>query len=373
MRNKENQLATQGLTVGVEEEFLLVDDKGGLVYQGPEAIADHEKGADLKTEMMRCQVESATGICRGAKEIRDELAGLREQLARGAQEQGATLIACGTATHGQPDISTIGPGTRYHRIARHVGKFIFGGVTCGCHVHVGVEDRSTALAVANHLRPWLPTLLALCANSAFHEGEDTGYASVRHLLWGRWPSAGPPPYMDSPDQYEEIVQGLLATGAAMDRKMVYWDVRPSEAQPTVEIRVSDVAGTVEEATLLAVLVRCLVADALAAPEPAPRVPTEIIRAAQWRAAREGLAGEVPDPASGALRPVRSIVGDLVRDHAAELRATGELEFVESTLNWLNHNGDGAHRQREAYARTGGLDGVLRLLAEQTSLSQTVPG
>ncbi|MBM7773604.1 carboxylate-amine ligase [Actinokineospora baliensis] len=352
------------LTVGVEEEFLLVGPDGSLVNQGPEAVAG-VTDVDLKPELLRCQVESATGILRYAEEIRDELAALRARLAAGAAEQDALLIAAGTAPHQQRDISLIGPGTRYHRIARHVGPFIFSGVTCGCHVHVGVEDTATALRVANSLRPWLPALLAMSGNSAFHDGTDTGYASARHVLWNRWPTAGAPPYVDSVDEYEEIVNGLLASGAAMDRKMVYWDVRPSEAQPTVEVRVSDVMGTVEEAAFVAVLVRLLVSDALRSTEPPPRVPTEIIRAAQWRAAKGGRSASVPDPATGALREATSVIGDLVSAHTDELRASGELEFVRSTMTWLDHNGDGAHRQREAH-KNGGVDAVTTMLATQTS-------
>ncbi|RLK54287.1 carboxylate-amine ligase [Actinokineospora cianjurensis] len=360
-----------GLTVGVEEEFLLVGPDGRLVNQGPEAVAG-VTDVDLKPELLRCQVESATGVLTTAGEIRDELTELRSRLAAGAAEQEALLIAAGTAPHAQPDISEIGPGTRYHRIARHVGPFIFSGVTCGCHVHVGVEDTATALRVANHLRPWLPALLAMSSNSAFYDSADTGYASARHLLWNRWPTAGPPPYVDSTDEYESIVRGLLDTGVAMDRKMVYWDVRPSEAQPTVEVRVADVLGTVEEAAFVAVLVRLLVSDALRSTETAPRVPTEVIRAAQWRAARGGRSAAVPDPVTGSLREATAVIGDLVRAHTDDLRASGELDFVRATMTWIDHHGDGAHRQREA-AAADGLDGVLGLLARQTSLSQSVPG
>ncbi|GAA3013977.1 carboxylate-amine ligase [Actinokineospora diospyrosa] len=355
------------LTVGVEEEFFLVGPDGALVNQGPEAVAG-VTDVDLKPELLRCQVESATGIQRYAGEIRDELAALRARLAKGAAEQDALLIAAGTAPHRQEDISVIGPGTRYHQIARHVGPFIFSGTTCGCHVHVGVEDTASALRVANFIRPWLPALLAVSGNSAFHDGSDTGYASARHVLWNRWPSAGPPPYVDSPDEYEEIVNGLLATGAAMDRKMVYWDVRPSEAQPTVEVRVFDVMGSVEEAAFMAVLVRLLVSDALRSTEPPPRVPTEIIRAAQWRAAKSGRAASVPDPATGALREATAIVGDLVSAHTTELRGSGELDFVRATMTWLDHHGDGAHRQREAF-ESGGVDEVVRMLARQTDSAQ----
>ncbi|WP_035303360.1 carboxylate-amine ligase [Actinokineospora inagensis] len=358
------------LTVGVEEEFFLVGPDGGLVNQGPEAVAD-ATGVDLKPELLRCQVESATGVLRTADDIRGELVELRGLLAKGAADQGAALIASGTAPHPQPEISVIGPGTRYNRIARHIGSFIASDVTCGCHVHVGVEDRAAGLRVANHLRPWLPALLAWSANSPFHGGVDTGYASTRHVLWNRWPTAGPPPYVSSLAEYEEIVAGLLATGAAMDRKMVYWEVRPSEAQPTVEVRIPDVLGTVQEATFIAVLVRLLVSDALRG-DPDP-VPTEIIRAASWRAARGGRSASVPDPRLRTLREATAVVGDLIRDHTDDLRASGELDFMRATATWLDHHGDGAHRQREAFERAGNIDDVTRMLAEQTSLSRTTEG
>lgn len=363
-------MPAQDLTVGVEEEFFLVDERGRLVNRGPEtvadSVADSDEDDDLKPELLRCMVESATGICRDVDEVVTQLGELRGKLAASAQENGALLVASGTTPHEQEGIAAIGPGTRYHRITQHVGEFVFGGMTCGCHVHVGVDDTATALRAANHVRVWLPTLMSVCGNSPFFAGRDTGYTSARHLLWGRWPSSGPPPYLDSVDEYESIVAGLLETGAAMDRKMVYFDVRPSDAHPTVEVRISDVAGTVEEAGLLAVLVRSVVADALDAREPAPRVPTELIRAAQWRAAKEGWSATLPDPVTGSTRPVTAIVRDLVDRHAGGLRASGELDFVESTLSWLSHNGDGAHRQREAFAKAGRLDDVVRMLAEQTS-------
>jgi carboxylate-amine ligase len=237
-------------------------------------------------------------------------------------------------------------------------------MTCGCHVHVGVADRAEAIAVANHLRPWLPVLLAVAGNSPFVAGTDTRYASSRHLLYGRWPTAGPPPYLDSVDQYESIMANLLEVGAALDRKMIYWDIRPSENQPTVEIRIPDVLGTVREATMMAIIVRTLVSRALEMIEdgtPAPRLPNEIIKAGLWRAAKDGLGGHCPDPATWKLRPVHTILAELVQASTSELRATGELEFVESTLDWLRRNGGGAHRQREAFASRGNLDDVLDVI------------
>jgi glutamate---cysteine ligase / carboxylate-amine ligase len=348
-------------TIGVEEEFFLVDKNGLLVQRAPEAL--HDAGADdldLKPELLRCEVESATGVCANGSEVYEQLTGLRERLARGAARNGARLAATGTVVHQQPGDPPIGPGTRYHLIAEHFGRLVAGSPVCGCHVHVGIEDRELALRVSNHLRPWLPVLLALSANSPFLDGRDTGYASSRHVIYSRWPSAGPPPYLESLDHYEAILAGLLETGAALDRKMIYWDLRPSEHQPTIEVRVPDAMITVREAVFAAVVVRTLVRtalDLLADGVAAPRVPTEVIRAGLWRAAKDGVSGRCPDPETGRARPVLAILGDLVRANSKRLSQDGELEPALSTLDYLERHGGGADRQRRAYA-TGQLDGVL---------------
>ncbi len=348
--------------MGVEEEFFLVGGAGALLPMAPEALAaTDDSGVDLKPELLRYQVESATEVCTTGPELAEQLTVLRKRLAEGAARRQARLAASGTVVHAQAGDALIGPGRRYQEIAERFGQLVVRGLVCGCHVHVGVDGQATALKVANHLRPWLPMLLALSANSPFVDGSDSGYASSRHLLYMRWPSAGPPPYLDSVDQYEELLSGLLDTGAALDRKMVYWDIRPSEQQPTVEIRVADVQGTVREATFLAVLIRTLGTRALdlaADGVAAPRMPTELIKAGLWRAAKDGLTGQCTDPVTGRLKPVRAVLDDLVREHTPELRRTGELSLIESTLDWLDEHGNGADRQRRAYARRQRLDDVV---------------
>jgi carboxylate-amine ligase len=361
--------AVDQLTVGVEEEFFLVGPDGLLVQQAAETIADaDDRDADLKPELLRCQVESASEVCRHADELVANLRELRGRLADGARAHGARLLATSTTVREEHEQAVVGPDSRYQRMVVYFGSLVFTGSTCGCHVHVGIDDRETALQVSNHLRPWLPMLLALSANSPFNNGHDTGYASSRYLLWGRWPTAGPPPYLDSLEQYESIVAGMLRAEAALDRKMVYWDVRPSEHQPTLELRVCDVAGTAEEAALYGTLVRALVGRTLRLitdGAPATRVPHEVLRAGMWRAARDGLEGQCPDPVTGQLRPVHQILRQLVDEIGPILRDTGEMSFVDSMVERLRGIGGGAARQRLAYARHGRLEDVVDMLAEQT--------
>ena len=155
-------------------------------------------------------------------------------------------------------------------------------------MHIDVPDKETAVRVSNHLRPWLPTLLALTANSPIYLGSDTGFASWRSIMWSRWPCSGPPPYFESAAHYEALVAMQVASGSIMDEQMVYWDVRPSSHLPTVEVRVSDIPLTIDETVLLATLVRALVMTYDGS--PGPKLEPEVLRAAYWLAARDGLEG-----------------------------------------------------------------------------------
>jgi carboxylate-amine ligase len=184
------------------------------------------------------------------------------------------------------------------------------------------------------------------------------------MIWSRWPTAGPPPYLESAEQYESVVRGMLRSEAAMDRKMIYWDARPSEQHDTLELRVHDVQGTPEEAALLGVLARQLVVEALEQVESgrqAERVPHVVLQGDLWRAARDGLEGVCPHPDTGELTPVLDIVTAL----AQRLPDSDDGAFAKDVLERLRADGGGARRQRAAFERRSNLDDVLALLVDQT--------
>ncbi len=352
--------------MGVEEEFLLVDaTTRQLSWQGPallRAAADGE--GDLQAELTRCQVESATPVCTTAAEVLKNLCELRGTLAGHARQRGLRLIATGTAPVYEAAPPQLTENPRYRRISEHAGALATASPCCGCHIHVGVPDPEVAVHVVNHVRPWLPVLLALSVNSPFSGGVDTGYQSWRSLSWAQWPSAGPPPYSDSHAAYEESVRELLDSGAAMDRAMIYWDARLSDDWPTVELRVCDVAPTASEATLLAVLTRALVARAVESEEPAPRFSHHALRSALWRASRDGISGQGYDVHTGRLAPMSVLVERLVDRAAPALEQFGDLGFVRSVLPRLSRIGSGALRQRRAFAESG-WKGLVDKLSAQT--------
>lgn len=351
-----------GLTLGVEEEFLLVDERGRLAASGPEITdAVDEQDGQVDRELRRCQVESATGVCTDVEDIVSGLRDLRCRLAVQAAARGQRLVPAGTdllADHRPPRFT---PDGRYRRMSQDFGELARATLTCACHVHVGIPDAATGLLMSNHIRPWLPLLLALAANSPFHAGADTRYASWRYEMWRRWPSAGPPPHFGSVDDYESKVDGLLRCGAVLDRAMVYWDVRLSAHQPTLEVRIADVTPTVEHAALLAVLVRALAARAIDDPR-ACAVSQEVLRGELWRAGRDGLAGQCVDRRTGHLAPTWHLIDNLVDDLRPYLRSARDIDHVTATLARLRAEGGGAQRQRAVFDRRRSLTDVIDSLA-----------
>lgn len=344
------------VSVGVEEEFLLVDRLTGQpVPAAGKVLAAAAGGAppELKAELQRSQVESATGVCRTLDEVRDQLAAGRRRLAAAAAGQGLAVLATGHPPYsaGPPGLTS---GERIGRIGTTYQAVIRDYQTCGCHVHVEVPDRTVAVAVLDHLRPWLPTLLALSVNSPFDAGTDTGYGSWRAVLQSRFPGWGPAPSCRSVADYDRALDALVACGVLVDRQMGFWLARPSEHLPTVEVRVADVALCVDDAVLQAGVARALVVTAaaeVAAGRAAPALDAPLITAALWTAARYGLAGPAVDPWQARLVPAGDLVERLLGHIRPALDAAGDTAEVEAQLARLRRDGTGAARQRDA-ARTG---------------------
>lgn len=356
-------VTAEQLTMGVEEEFLLVQPDGSLSAQGPEVVdAAGDTPGVLEPELKRCQVEAVSDICRTPGEVLDQLTALRRELAVSSAKRGLRLLPSACPVVPEDGHAEITPNPRYLRMAEWFGATARSVATCGCHVHIGIPDRETGVAVSNRVRPWLPVLLALTVNSPF-DGTDTGYASWRYQEWSRWPSSGPPPQFSGVDEYESTVDAMLRAGALMDRAMIYWDVRLSDHQPTIEFRIADVAATAADAALYATLVRGLVARALDSADPPPGLPQAVLRANLWRASREGLTGSTLHPVTGELGPVQSQLDDLVEYLRPVLG--GDLEFVKAGVARLREKGTGAGRQRAAFRRRNQLTDVVDALVVTT--------
>jgi carboxylate-amine ligase len=357
-------------TVGVEEELLLFEAgssrlaaTGELLVDAPEPAAGTEPTAGLlpivEHELKRQQIETATSPQSDLGSLLRQIAHGRLAVAERAAAEGSVPAAMGTDPAPGRPVTT--RDERYEQMMRDFAIIADQQLTCGMHVHVAVDSRDEGVAVIDRIRPWLAVLLAMSANSPFHQGQDTGYASYRAIRQEMWPTAGPTELFHTLAAYEREVEALVAVGAALDPGMIYFDVRLAARFPTVEIRVMDVAPTPERAVALAALCRGLVDTAVTdwrADRPASAVRRMSLRGAAWRAARHGLAGDLVRPGTADLAPAAEVVEALVDHTHAALTANGDLDLVQDFVRRLFAEGTGAEQQRAAFARRGEIGDVV---------------
>lgn len=362
---------TEPLTVGVEEEFHVVDPDTRTLVNGSAAVLaelNDKDGNRFEAEIKQSMVETATRVCHSLAEVRENLTQLRAMLTGAAESVGRRVIASGTAPMGHWRDGALTPNERYARIVDLHQQVVWEQVVCGCHVHIGFDDRELAVQVLNRVRPWLSVLLALATSSPYWLNHDTGYASYRTTVWWRWPTAHVPASFASVEEYDAVVDSLVDTGTVIDDGQVYWDVRLSRKQRTLEFRVADTCTTVDEAVLHTALCRALATvarDDAVAGSPMPAVRPELLRAAKWRAARFGVSDLLLDPVAGVSMPARDAVSRLLEHLRPALEDSDDWDEVNAISQRLVLEGTSADRQRRARALTGELTDVTDLLIAET--------
>ena len=359
---------TGDFTIGVEEEFCIVDAETGVLQPRAEQVlplAKETLDGQVEAELNRSQIETGTEVCTTLGEVRAELERLRRSLREAAARAGCSVVSTGTHPTARPDDSSVNPSKeRYRRLEREFQAVAREQLVNGCHVHVGIADRDLAIDVLNRTGLWLPTIVALAANSPFWAGADSGYASYRTEIWTRWPLTGMPAPLTSRAEFDELIEALQAVEALPDATFLYWDVRPSARYETLELRVADACLTVDDAVLVAGLWRALARTCAAeacAGVPLPTFRGELVQAARWRAARYGVEGTLVDLAAGRTAPAREVVDRLLAHVRPALEEDGDWEEVSSLVDRGLAGENGAVRQRAAFARRGQMGDVLALL------------
>jgi carboxylate-amine ligase len=351
------------LTIGLEEELILVDPSTLQPAEAVELVLDRAADQRVQAEFRAAQIELVSPVCVTAGDLTRELAAARRHV-HGVLDGELRVIAAGTHPLVRGPVA-ITDRPRYKLIAQDHPWAIRRGVPSGLHVHVGLGDADEALAVYNAARSYVPDLAALAANSPFFEGADSGLASTRLKLVEDLSRAATPPLFATWPEFDGFVSWGAAGGLFPDLTHLWWDLRPRPDLGTLEFRFADAQTFVEHTAALVALCQSLVSSLrlrLRAQDELPVHPTHVIAENRWRAVRDGLDAVLVDPHSGHSEPVRSRLARLVLElepYAAELACADELDEA-----WAMLSRNGAARQREV-AAVRGVEGLTAWLADET--------
>jgi glutamate---cysteine ligase / carboxylate-amine ligase len=369
--------ASDPFTLGVEEEYMLLDPESFDLVQHIETVLDAVQGDELadriNAELMQSVLEIATPVCRTAADVMRELTTLRGYVRDVADGQGLRVGSAGTHPFSLFERQRITAKDRYHALIDQLQYVARRELIFGMHIHVAVDDPDKAIQVVNgllpHLSPHLPRSLLPWGGLFFWSGEPTGLASSRQIVFSAFPRSGPPPRFRDYDDYAEVVGQLERTGCIADYTHIWWDIRPHPKWGTIEVRICDAVTRVEDAVAIAAYCQAVVkalSDRYDAGEKIPTYHRILTSENKWLAARYGLDAPVMDLATG--RRIRIPVAKLVRrtlrelePHARELGSERELEGIETLLS----RGNSADRQLRIFNANRDIVEVARAIADAT--------
>jgi carboxylate-amine ligase len=361
-------------TLGIEEEFQIVHPEtrdlrsyvSKLLEEGKDHAILRER---VRPEMHQSVVETGTGICRDIRQARAEITELRGSLSDLAKRNGLRIVAAGTHPFSDWKKQEITDGLRYKNIVDDLQDVARANLIFGLHVHVGIRDRDTAMALANQVRYFLPHILAVSTSSPFWLGRNSGLKSIRSEIFKRFPRTGIPGTFRSYAAFQSYVDLLVKTGCIDNAKKIWWDVRAHPFFDTVEIRVCDMTTRIDDTVAVAALIQALMGKLyllyrrnLAFRE----YSRALIEENKWRAVRYGLDGQLIDFGKQEQVPVRALIGELldfVAEAAEIFGSQDDLERIRAVLR----EGSSADRQLGIYAKTGSFNAVVDDLIEQSTL------
>jgi carboxylate-amine ligase len=360
-------------TLGVEEEYMLLDGETLDLVQHIEAVLaateGHELGPQVNAELMQSVLEIATPVCQTPAEVEAQLRKLRAYVTGIASERAMRVGSAGTHPFSLFERQRITARDRYRHLVDQMQYIARRELIFGLHIHVAVDDPERAIQVVNGLLAHLSQFLALSASSPFWRGEPTGLASSRQMVFAAFPRSGPPPRFRDYNDYAEVVGQLEKTGCIADYTHIWWDIRLHPRFGTIEIRVCDAVTRVEDAVALAAYGQCLVklySERHAVGAEIPSYHRTLTTENKWLAARYGLEAPVMDLATGRRNrvPVSQLVRRTLKElepHARELGCERELEGISEILR----KGNGADRQRRVWHAKRDITEVVRAIADAT--------
>jgi len=363
-------MAAPTLNIGIEEEYQIIDPATRELRSYVQQFLERGQAVlpdQIRPEFMQSQVEAGTRICDDVKQARRELVRMRRSIWELAEREGLWVAAAGTHPFSSWAHQEISPYGRYPELSRFlqdVGRRL---LVFGLHVHIGIEDRVLCVEVMNQMRSFLPLLLCLSTSSPFWHGRDTGLKSYRSVVFQNLPRTGIPQQFGSYADYRHYVDTLLATGSIAEPTHIWWDVRPSERLPTLEVRIPDMCTRVEEALCLVALVQAISAKLVQlrmAHRTWPIHRKPLLDENKWRAVRYGIHGKLIDIDRSREVPVPELVERLLAwlgNVVDELDSRAEAEYVQTILR----RGTSADRQLAIYRQAGDFQAVVDHVVAET--------
>lgn len=357
------------LTIGIEEEFQIVDAHGQLKSHIAALlkVASPRLGEQVKAEMMQSVVEVGTKICRDVSEAREEIVHLRGTLAALLRPAGLRLASAGTHPFSHWQEQEITEHERYKLLEEELQDVIRELLIFGLHVHVGIPDRERRIEVMNEARYFLPHLLAISTSSPFWLTRNTGLKSYRHVIWARFPRTGIPPEFASWDEFENYVELLIRTKCIDDGKKIWWDLRPHAFYPTIEFRVCDAATTIDEVLCIAALSQAFCAKLLILRDRNlgfRKYMPALIQENKWRAIRGGMDASLLDLGKQAEVPMKDLAVEILEFVDDVVDALGSRKECEYLLT-IAREGTSADRQIRVWKETGHLHAVVDAVCAET--------
>ena len=365
--------ASDPYTLGVEEEYMLLDPESFDLVQHIEMVLDAIQGDELASrinaELMQSVLEIATPVCQTAGDVMRELQTLRAYVRDIARDQGLRVGSAGTHPFSLFERQRITAKDRYHALIDQLQYVARRELIFGMHIHVAVDDPDKAIQIVNGLLPHLAPLLALSASSPFWRGEPTGLASSRQIVFSAFPRSGPPPRFRDYEDYALVVGQLERTGCIADYTHIWWDIRPHPKWGTIEVRICDAVTRLEDAVAIAAYCQALVKQLSERYDAGDEIPSYhriLTSENKWLAARYGLDAPVMDLATGSRirSPIAKLVRRTLRDlepHARELGSERELEGIAALIG----RGNSAERQLRVYNANRDIVEVVRAIADAT--------
>jgi glutamate---cysteine ligase / carboxylate-amine ligase len=356
-------------TVGVEEEYQLVDPESGELRSRADAVLGIAWTDDLEGELQDTMVEVHTPPCRSMAEISEHLRRRRLTASAAAAAEDLEIAAAGVHPFSDWRAHTMAPGDRTAMLADRFGRVVLDEHTFGMHVHVALPAGTDAARLLSEARWLTPLLIGLSASSPFFQGDETGYHSFRSIVHRRYPLNGPPPALRSRSDHERLLDLLTGTGMIPDRHTIYWSARLNPTHPTIEFRGPDACPSLSDAAAMAALARAAVALIAGGGSLRPGRPSRwdhiLLDLNEWQAARFGLDATIAltgDPPTTA--PLRQEVERLLDALGPHLDRLGDGQAV-SVIECILEDGNAADRMRRVLDRTRDLVHVMDWLRDET--------